>query len=99
MEVAKARLVTIIGSSEFADRIADTLRSLGAGGYTRADVSGHGLHGPRKINAFDSGNVRIETIVRPAVAEKILEYVAKEYGGCEIAFAHDVDAVPRSHFE
>jgi len=99
VETARARLVTIISSSEFADRLAEMLRAIGAGGYTRVEVSGRGLHGPRKISAFDSGNARIETIVRPAIAEKILEHIANEYAGYEIiAFAQDVDAVPKAQF-
>jgi nitrogen regulatory protein PII len=99
VDAAKARLVTIVVSSEYADRLVATLGTLGAGGYTRMDVSGHGLHGPRKINTFDSGNVRLETIVRPDVADHILEHVASEYAGFEvIAFAQDVDAVPKARF-
>jgi nitrogen regulatory protein PII len=99
-DVSTARLVTIIASLEFVDRLAETLRSLGARGYTMTDARGRGLHGPRGFTFFDAGNARIETVVPPAVADKILEHIVKDYRGDEIiAFAHDVEAVPRAHFE
>ncbi len=99
LETAKAKLVTIIASSELADRLADALAWLGAAGYTTDSVSGLGLHGKRRRNVFDPGNVRLETIVSPSVAEKLLEHVATEYAGFGIvAFAHDVEAVPKAHF-
>jgi nitrogen regulatory protein PII len=99
-EVFKAKLVTIIASSEFVDRLAETLRSLGARGYTMTDARGRGVHGPRGLSFFDAGNARIETIVPAAVADKILEHIVKDYAGDEIiAFSHDVDAVPKAHFD
>jgi nitrogen regulatory protein P-II 2 len=98
-DTAKVKLVTIITSSELLDRLTVALRAIGADGYTTAVVNGHGHHGVRKRNAFDSGNVRLETLVSHAVAEKILEHVATQYSGFDIvAFSHEVEAVPRAHF-
>ncbi|MGO9838634.1 MAG: P-II family nitrogen regulator [Polyangiaceae bacterium] len=99
VETAKVKLVTVIASSELLDRLTEALRALGAAGYTTASVNGRGLHGTRKRSLFDSGNVRLETIALPLVAEKILEHVAMHYPGFEIvAFAQDVEAVPRANF-
>jgi nitrogen regulatory protein PII len=99
VDTARARLVTIVVSSEFAERVSGALGPLGAGGYTQVQVSGRGAHGPRTISAFDRGNVRIETIVRKEVADRILEHVARDFAGYEIiAFAQDVDAVPKAQF-
>jgi len=100
VDVAKVKLVTIVASSELVERLTAALKALGASGYTSMIVSGRGLHGPRSPSAFDSGNVRLETAVSPAVAGKILEHVTAHYAGFAIvAFAHDVEAVPQSHFE
>jgi nitrogen regulatory protein P-II 2 len=99
VDTAKAKLVTIILGSELMDRLTQTLAELGATGYTSVAVSGRGLHGRRTQNTFDSGNIRFETIVSPSIAEKILEHVESKYVGFEVvAFAHDVDAVPKAHF-
>lgn len=98
-DTAKVKLVTIITSSELLDRLTVALRALGADGYTSVVVNGRGRHGERTRNAFDSGNVRLETLVVPAVAETILEHVATQYSGFDVvAFTHDVEAVPRAHF-
>jgi hypothetical protein len=98
--VSRARLVTIITPSEFVDRLAEMLRSLGARGYTMTNARGRGIHGPKGLGLFDAGNTRIETIVPPAVADELLENIVKDYSGNEIiAFAHDVEAVPKGHFE
>jgi nitrogen regulatory protein P-II 2 len=100
VDIAKAKIVTIVATSELVDRLTAALKELGAAGYTSVLVNGHGLHGKRTRGAFDAGNIRLETIVSPAVAEKILSHIATAYEGFEIvAFAHEVDAVPRSRFD
>jgi nitrogen regulatory protein PII len=99
VDTVKIKLVTMVVSSEMLDRLTVALKALGAAGYTSVGVNGHGLHGARTRNAFDSGNVRLEMLVSPAVADKILEHVATQYAGFDIvAFTHDVEAVPRAHF-
>ena len=96
---AKVKLVTIIASSELQDRIIEDLRQAGAGGYTIARASGGGLHGPRMRGMWDTGNVRIESLVSADVAERVLEHVAEAYADLPfIAFAVDVEAVPAEHF-
>ena len=96
---AKVKLVTIIASSELQDRIIENLREAGAGGYTIGRASGGGLHGPRVRGLWDTGNVRIESLVTTEVAERVLEHVAQAYADLSvIAFAQDVEAVPREQF-
>jgi nitrogen regulatory protein PII len=98
-DTAHVKLITIIASSELQDRLEKELRRLGASGYTITKVDGRGEHGPRTRGMFDIGNVRIETVVAPDVAEVILAHLAKEAEAYEfLAFAHDVEAVPRKHF-
>jgi nitrogen regulatory protein PII len=94
----KMKLVTIIISSELLDRLVAGLKAFGVPGYTSVAVDGHGLHGSRTRNAFDSGNVRLETVVTPALAQTLLEYLAMEYASFDIlTFTQDVDVLPRPH--
>jgi len=96
VDVAKMKLVTIIASSELLDRLTEGLGKLAVPGYTTVTVGGRGLHGRRGRSVFDSGNVRLETLVSPALAETLLEYLAAEHEDI-VVFAHDVDALPRKH--
>ena len=98
METAKVKLVTIIATSELSGRLESDLLELGAGGYTIARVNGRGEHGPRIRGVFDVGNIQIEALVVPHVARKILERVAGYEELRVVAFAYDVEAVPRSRF-
>lgn len=100
METAHLKLVIIVATAELQERLEKDLWSLGARGLTVHKVDGWGAHGRRRANFLDSGNVRIETLVQAPVAAKIFERVIKNYDGQEIiSYAHDVDAVPKVHFE
>jgi hypothetical protein len=100
LETAKLKLVTIIASSELQERLIDDLRKLGARGYTVSQASGGGLHGPRQRGIWDTGNVRIETLVPADIAARVLDRVVRAYEGLSlVALMHDVEAVPRAHFE
>jgi nitrogen regulatory protein PII len=99
LDKAHARLVTIIVYAEFQAQFERELKRLGARGWTVSEVDGRGLHGARKDSLFVVGNVRFETLVSPSVAEAILEYVDRAAETLEVvAFAQDVEAVPRKHF-
>jgi hypothetical protein len=101
LETAKIKLVTVIATSELEDRLMADLRKAGATGYTISGVSaGGGSHGPRHRGMFDTGNLRIEVLVSAEVAKKLLEVVVTHYANMSIiAFAQDVEAVPRKNFE
>jgi len=99
LEVARVKLVTIIVPSELRDRVQGDLKTLGASGCTLSNVTGRGLHGVRKASFFDTGNVKIETLVVQEVAERILERIKGQYAEFDtLAYAYDVEAVPREHF-
>jgi nitrogen regulatory protein P-II len=99
IETAKLKLITIIASSEMSDSIEEHLKVLGATGYTLVSVDGRGLHGPRRAGLFTLGNVRIETLVHPAVAHELLQLLGKLYADRALtAFSQDVEAIPRDHF-
>jgi hypothetical protein len=99
LETVQVKLVTIIASFEFGDRIAANLRSLGVGGYTSTKADGWGSHGVREYGAIDGANVRFESLARPELARKILQFIEMNFADQAIvAFAQDVEVVPNRHF-
>jgi hypothetical protein len=99
IETAKLKLVTIIAAAEMSDSIEEHLRALGATGFTRVSVEGRGFHGARRTGLLTMGNVRIETLVRPAAAHELLQLLGKLYADRALtAFSQDVEAIPREHF-
>ncbi len=74
----RRKLVTVIASSELQDRLEQDLLRYGAHGYSVSKVDGRGRHGPRTRGIFDIGNVRIESLVTPEVADVLLEHLSKE---------------------
>jgi hypothetical protein len=99
IEIAKLKLVTILGSFELGSRIASDLRALGVSGYTKTKADGWGVHGSRQFGIVDGANVRFETLVAAELAHKILQTVAANFAGqAVVAFSCAVDAVPSNHF-
>lgn len=99
MDTVRAKLITIIASGELRDRLEDDLRKLGATGYTVYRVDGRGHHGERMRGVFEIGNIRLETLVAQGKADAILTHLGRLAEQFElVAFAQDVDALPRSHF-
>lgn len=99
VETMKAKLVTIVAPSEARDSLTQALESLGASAYTLVKADGHGRHGHRRYGVLDSANVLIQTVVPSAIAQNILAHVVAQYAGrAVIAYAMDVDAVPKEHF-
>jgi nitrogen regulatory protein P-II 2 len=72
------KLVTIIAEPVLEPRITHELRALGASGFTVVEGRGEGS---RALHAAEIPgiNVRIETIVTPEVADRILAHVAETY--------------------
>lgn len=100
IETAKVKLVTIIAAEELLDGVVGHLKASGTSGYTVGRADGWGLHGDRHGGFLAMANARIETLLRPADAHKLLERLAQAYAGRELmAFSHDVEAIPRQHFE
>jgi len=99
IQTTNVKLVTIIGSFHFADRIASELLALGVSGYTKTRAEGMGVHGSRQFGIVDGANVRIETLVGRELAGSILQKIGKNFAGqAVVAFAVDAEAVPGSHF-
>jgi len=94
MALVSLKLVTIIAEGFLEDRLVRDIKKLGARGYTIAQARGEGSRGVR-ASEWEGGNIRLETIVSPVVAEKILEHLAQVYFAnyAVIAFVENVEVV------
>jgi nitrogen regulatory protein PII len=100
IETAKVKLITVIAGEELLDGVEENLRKFAASGFTISRAEGRGHHGLRKRDFFSLANVRVEVLLRPAEAARLLEHLARVYHGRQlIVFSHDVEAVPKEHFE
>jgi nitrogen regulatory protein PII len=78
MNLHPMKLVTIICEAVLEERVVELLRSCGALGHTAFSVRGSGNQGDRSADLAESGNVQIEAIVKPSVADAILDKLREE---------------------
>ena len=99
MQTFAMKRVTIVGENSFEERLVKELHELGATGYTYTVVHGEGARGARP-STWNGPNAEIEVIVTPAVADRILEHVAKNYfeSHAIIAYADDVQVIRPEKF-
>lgn len=79
MNLHPMTLLTVICEAVLEDRVVEVLHDCGAHGHTAFDVRGSGHQGERSADLVESGNVQIEAIVRPAVAETALARLQAEF--------------------
>lgn len=91
MEMTTLKLVTIIAEAVLEDRLLRELRSLGARGYTIGEVRGEGTRGIH-ASEWEGPSLRIETLVSPEVAARILAHLADRYFTDYAVVAYAVDA-------
>lgn len=72
MNLHPMKLVTIVCEAVLEERIVEVLHECGAHGHTAFDVRGSGRQGDRSADLIESGNVQIEVIAKPSVAETML---------------------------
>lgn len=94
MALVARKLVTIIAEGFLEERLVRDIKKLGAKGYTITAARGEGSRGVR-ASEWEGGNIRLETVVSPLVAEKILGYLAEVYFAnyAVIAFVENVEVV------
>ena len=99
MELTTVKLVTIIAEAVLEDRILHDLRQLGARGYTIGTVQGEGTRGVH-ASEWEGKSLRIETLVSPEPAEKILQHLAAVYFPhfAVVAYVMDVQVVRGAKF-
>lgn len=71
-------LVTIVAEAILEQRIARELRALKVSGFTVTSAHGEGSRGSR-AGDIEGGNVRIETIVPPELATRVLQHIEAAY--------------------
>lgn len=94
MALVSLKLVTIIAEGFLEEKLVRDIKRLGAKGYTITDARGEGSRGVR-ASEWEGSNIRLETIVSPAVAERILNHLAEVYFSnyAVIAFVENVEVV------
>ncbi|MCC5835897.1 MAG: hypothetical protein JJU20_14315 [Opitutales bacterium] len=94
MNLTPMKRVTIVTESLLVDRLQDDILRLGASGFTTTLAEGRGSRGVR-ASEWEGRNVKIETLVTPTVATRLLEHLAESYfeNYAVIAYAHDVEVV------
>lgn len=94
MKTTPLKLVTVIAEAVLEDHLLRELRELGARGYSRSEVSGEGTRGVH-ASEWEGRNVKVELLVGPEVADRILEHVAAKYFQlyAVVAYVQDVHVV------
>ena len=94
MRTTALKLVTIVAEAVLEDRLAREIKGLGARGYTITEARGSGSRGIR-ASEWEGKNVRIETLVSPEVADRLLEHLAAHYFEhfAVVAFVENVEVV------
>lgn len=94
MQTMPLKLVTIIAEAFLEEKLVREVKKLGASGYTLSPARGEGSRGVR-ASEWEGGNVRLEVVVSPQVAERILERLAEVYfpSYAVIAFTQTVEVV------
>lgn len=78
MKTETVRLLTVVAEAVLEDRLVTLVKKSGATGYTLTRVHGEGSRGVR-ASEWEGRNVKIETLVSDAVAERILETLTQKY--------------------
>lgn len=78
MSTTELTLVTLIAERVLEAKLTKLVITNGATGYTVTDARGEGS---RHVGShtFEGRNVKVEAVVSPSVAEKILAEVAEKY--------------------
>jgi nitrogen regulatory protein P-II 2 len=93
-ELRRLRLVTLIAERVLRNRLIEEIRALGARGFTMTEATGEGSRGVR-ASEWEGANIRLEIIVAPDVADRIVDHVAATYfeWHAVIVYVQDVDVV------
>lgn len=94
MQTVSLKLVTIIVETVLAEPLSRDLTRLGAKGFTIIEARGEGSRHLRS-GEIPGQNVKIESVVSAAVADAIMDHVARNYFAhyAVIVYATDVAVV------
>ncbi len=88
------RRVTVYADAALEETLLAKFTALGSNGYTVVDCRGKGEHSVVTTTFSEVSHVRIELLVQPAVAEKILDYLAGHHRGRAVAACVESVEVP-----
>jgi hypothetical protein len=100
MEQFNRRLLTIVTEAVLERELVAEFDALGVRGYTITDARGRGGRGTRKSDWAQEGNVRIEIVCEPAVAERVAARLRERYYDhyAMILFMQDVSVLRPDKF-
>jgi len=78
MHTTNLTLLTIVGEAILKERLLAELTRAGAKGHTLTECEGSGSR-HRRVSETLGANIKLETIVSPAVADKLLTTLANDY--------------------
>lgn len=78
MRLVPVQRLTIIAEAVLEGRLLRLLADSGAKGFTLTEARGQGSRGVR-ASEWEGRNIKIETLVSPAVADRLLERLAEDY--------------------
>lgn len=91
MEIYRIARLTLIAEAVLERRLLDLLRDGGARGWTISEARGEGTRGIRASD-WEGRNVRIETLIPEALAERLLAEIAERFFA-EFAIVAFIDEV------
>jgi nitrogen regulatory protein PII len=100
MNTHSMKLVTIVCEALAREPLTGLLDEVGANGYTLCTVEGTGARGHRAADIEEFANIRLEVIAQPAVAEKLLARLERDFFSryAMIAYESDVRVLRREKF-
>lgn len=100
MNTHPMKRVTIICEALAREPLTQLLPEVGAHGYTLFPVEGRGAQGQRLADIEEFGNVQVEVVAPPAVAERLLERLQTEFFPrfAMIAYESDVRVLRQGKF-
>jgi len=100
MEQFRRRLLTIVTEAVLERELLDEFDALGVRGYTITDARGKGGRGRRQSDWTQQGNIRIEIVCDPALAEHVAARLRERYYEhyAMILFMQDVDVLRSGKF-
>jgi hypothetical protein len=100
MEQFNRRLLTIVTEAVLERELTAEFDALGVRGYTITDARGRGGRGTRKSDWAQEGNIRIEIVCEPAVADHVAARLRERYYDhyAMILFMQDVSVLRPDKF-
>ena len=100
MEQYTRRLLTIVTEAALERELLAELDALGVRGYTITDARGKGGRGRRQSDWTQQGNIRIEIVCDPALAEQVATRLRERYYEhyAMILFLQDVNVLRPDKF-